>query len=53
VATKPKPPPDDPEQSARFVAMATELEAEKAKAAFGRALKKVVPSKKRDRRGSG
>ena len=52
MAKKPDPPPDDPEQSARFVAMAAELEAEKAKAAFGRAFKKVIPRKKVDKRHS-
>ena len=40
---KPNPPPDDPEESARFVETAKALEADKGKAAFGRAFKKVIP----------
>ena len=45
MAKKPKPPPDDPEQSARFVETAKEVEADKSGAAFGRAFKKVLPKK--------
>ena len=41
MAKKPKPP-DDPEQSKRFEEAAKELEAEKNKGAFERALDVVV-----------
>jgi hypothetical protein len=43
---KPKPQPDDPAESKRFVDMARELgadETEKGREAFERAFKKVVP----------
>lgn len=42
---KPKPPSDDPEQSARFVQTAKSLEADKNKAMFGKAIKRVAPRK--------
>ena len=45
MAKKPDPPPDDPEQSARFVEMAKALDTKNGKAAFGRVIKKVVPKK--------
>jgi hypothetical protein len=48
VTRKPKPPPDDPEQSARFVETAKEVEADGN--AFVRAFKKIVPTKKHNRR---
>ena len=41
-----KPPLDDPAQSARFVETAKGLDADKGGAAFGQAIKKVVPKKK-------
>ena len=43
---KPKPPPDDPEQSKRFVEAAKEAGAVSG-SAFTRAFKKVVPKRKR------
>lgn len=42
-----KPPPDDPEQSARFVETAKAVEAEKGGAAFAQAFKKIIPKKTR------
>jgi hypothetical protein len=47
-----KPPPDDPEQSARFVETAKKVEADKTGEAFARALKQVIPKKKIKRRSS-
>jgi hypothetical protein len=49
---KPKPPPDDPEQSARFVETAKALGAETGGEAFARAFNKAVPKKKIKRRSS-
>ena len=52
MARKPKPPPDDPEQSKRFIDMARELgadETEKGLEAFERVFKKFArqpPSEK-------
>ncbi|HZR03976.1 MAG TPA: hypothetical protein VFA81_12490 [Burkholderiales bacterium] len=43
---KPKPKPDDKEQSRRFVETAKELEANKNKEAFERALDAVVRPQK-------
>jgi hypothetical protein len=43
---KPKPPPDNPEQSARFIETAKASEASGG-SAFARAFKKIVPKKKR------
>jgi hypothetical protein len=48
---KPKPPPDDPEQSKRFIDLAREVEAEGSKEEFERAFKKVAkvrPKKDKD-----
>ncbi|NKE68835.1 hypothetical protein RAMLITH_23720 [Ramlibacter sp. RBP-2] len=42
---KPKPPPDDPEQSKRFEETARELETDETGAGFEEAMKAVVPSK--------
>jgi hypothetical protein len=45
---KPNPPPDDPEQSKRFIDMAREVDANEGPAgreAFERAFKKVVKPK--------
>lgn len=42
----PKPQPDDPEQSKRFEETAKELEAEKNKEAFERALEEVFRPQK-------
>ena len=39
---KPKPPPDDPEQSKRFIDMAREIGADATKGEFERAFKKVL-----------
>jgi hypothetical protein len=41
-----KPPPDDPEQSARFVEAAAVVEADKNLSAFTRAFRTIVPRKK-------
>jgi hypothetical protein len=43
---KPKSPPDDPEQSKRFIEMAREVGADASKEAFERAFKEVVTLKK-------
>jgi hypothetical protein len=43
---KSKPPPDDPEESARFVETATALGAGDS-TAFARAMKKIVPKRKK------
>jgi hypothetical protein len=43
---KPKPPPDDPAQSKRFIDMAREVEADERKDALERAFEKVVPGKR-------
>jgi hypothetical protein len=42
---KPKPPPDDPAQSKRFIDMAREVEADESKDALERAFEKIVTSK--------
>jgi len=51
---KPKlPPPDDPEQSKRFIDMAREVDAdesEKGREAFERAFKKIAPATKSGRK---
>jgi len=47
--TKPKPPPDDPAQSERFVVTAKEVEAESA-VEFARAFKKIAPKSKPKKR---
>jgi hypothetical protein len=46
-ARKPKPPPDDPEQSKRFIDMAREVGAEQASPNFERVLRKVAQQPKR------
>jgi hypothetical protein len=46
---KPKPQPDDPAESKRFIDIARELgadETERGREAFERAFKKIVPRKK-------
>lgn len=43
---KPKPKPDDPEQSKRFIEMAREIGVDESEGAFERALKKVARPKK-------
>jgi hypothetical protein len=43
---KPKPPPDDPEQSKRFIDMAREVGAEKAGPDFERVFRKVAEQTK-------
>lgn len=45
-SVKPKPEPDDKEQSARFIETAKDLEADKNAENFERALKTIVPPKK-------
>lgn len=47
---KPKPPPDDPEQSKRFQEAARELEADETGAVFEDAMKVVVRPKPAERR---
>jgi hypothetical protein len=42
---KPKSPPDDPEQSKRFIDMARAVEADESKDALERAFSKVVQPK--------
>jgi len=49
VPRKPKPPPDDPEQSKRFIDMAREIGADATKEEFERVFKKVVAPKDRKR----
>ncbi|GIK86561.1 MAG: hypothetical protein BroJett026_20420 [Betaproteobacteria bacterium] len=49
---KPKPPPDDPEESARFMQLAETIGLEKPGSAFRRAVKKLF-AKKQSRRRSG
>jgi hypothetical protein len=44
---KPNPPPDDPEQSKRFIEIAREVEADGSKEGFDRAFKKVASAKPR------
>jgi hypothetical protein len=43
---KPKPPPDDPEQSKRFIETAEEVGADTDEEALERAFKKIVPKKR-------
>jgi hypothetical protein len=42
---KPAPPPDDPEQSKRFIDMARAVEAEGTDEEFSRAFKKIISHK--------
>jgi hypothetical protein len=42
---KPKPPPDDPEQSKRFINMAREIGADASQEEFERAFEKVARPK--------
>ncbi len=44
---KPKPPPDDPDQSKRFIDMAREVGAEKPSPDFERVFRKVAQKPKR------
>jgi hypothetical protein len=46
MARKPKPPPDDPEQSKRFIDMAREVEAEEPSRDFERVFRKVAEKPK-------
>ena len=43
---KPNPPPDDAEQSKRFIEIAREVEADGSKEEFDRAFKKVAKPQK-------
>lgn len=45
MSRKPKPPPDDPEQSKRFIETAREIGADETREGAERAFKKVVRSK--------
>lgn len=47
---KPKPKPDDPKQSQRFIDMAREVEADGTKEEFDRAFEKIARAPKSDRR---
>jgi hypothetical protein len=42
---KPKPPPDDPEQSKRFIKAAREIETDESPEAFERVFEKIVRPK--------
>jgi hypothetical protein len=44
---KPKPKPDDPEQSKRFIEAAREAEVDESEEAADRAFKKIASSSKR------
>jgi hypothetical protein len=46
MSRKPKPPPDDPKQSKRFIDMAREVGAEKPSPDFERVFRKVVEQPK-------
>jgi hypothetical protein len=46
--TKPKPKPDNPEQSARFIEAAKSAQVDETGAEFEWAFKKIVPEKKRE-----
>jgi len=50
VTEKPKPPPDDPEQSKRFEQAAIDIEADAKGEAFKRAFETVVPERKPPKR---
>ena len=51
MAREPRPKPDDPEQSARFIETMERIElVENPKQAFEDALKKIGKAKKRDRK---
>ena len=43
---KPKPKPDDPAQSARFIEAAKRAEVDESGEAFAKAFKKIVPQKR-------
>jgi hypothetical protein len=45
MATKPKPKPDDPKQSKRFIEAAKEIEADEDPKAFERVFKRVARTK--------
>jgi hypothetical protein len=44
---KPKPPPDDPEESARFVETAKQIESDLSGKTFTRVFKRLIPKKGR------
>lgn len=46
MARKPNPPPDDPEQSKRFIDLAREVQAEGTEEDFNRAFKKIISCKR-------
>jgi hypothetical protein len=46
MARRPKPKPDDPAQSKRFIKAARELGTDESGTAFERVFKKVVPPKR-------
>jgi hypothetical protein len=43
---KPKPPPDDPEQSKRFIETAREIGTDESGERFERSLEKILPVKR-------
>lgn len=45
MSRQPKPKPDDPEQSRRFIETARERETDESQDAFDKAFKKIVPPK--------
>ena len=47
---KPKPKPDDKEQSKRFIEKAREIEADESDEAFDRAFKMILPKKQNHQR---
>jgi hypothetical protein len=53
VNRKPKPPPDDPEESARFLEAARAIQADESGTTFARIFKKLVPARKRVRGSKG
>jgi hypothetical protein len=53
MSKKPKPPPDDPEQSAKFVETARSLGADKGELVFGKAIKRLLPLRRRPRPDTG
>ena len=47
MTTKPKPKPDDPAQSARFIEAAKRAEVDPSGEAFDKAFKRIVPEKRK------
>jgi hypothetical protein len=49
LATRPKPKPDDPKQSARFIDAAKQAGVDESGEGFEKAFKKIVPEKRPSR----